>query len=546
MTHPRCEGATDAAVAGMLTPMTAFAAIDLATLPPELRALVEAERAARRALEQEVKALAAQNRRLEHLVREFRQALHGRKSEKLGVDERQLAFEDLETAVAEVETAQAAAGVTRSGSRPEGASARRHLGRLPQELPRIERVLEPESTLCPCGCGAMVRIGEDRSERLDITPARFRVIVTVRPKYACRRCAGAMAQAAAPAHLIEGALPTEALLAHVLVAKYADHLPLYRQAQIYARTGVSLSRAVLADWMGKAAFHLRPVFDRLAEQLKASGKLFMDETRAPVLDPGRGATKTGYLWALARDDRRWGGADPPGVVYFYAPGRGAEHAEAMLAGFTGVLQVDGYSAYKTLAGKRPADAPLTLAHCWAHGRRQLRELFDQDASPIAAEGLRRIAELYRIEAEIAGQPPERRRAVRQERAKPLVLAFGAWLAEARAKLSPKSRAGEKLAYFAHHWQGLQVFLDDGRVEIDTNAVENRIRPLVLTRKNALFAGHDEGARNWGRIASLIETAKMNGVDPAAYLTAILEAIARGHPKSRLDELLPWAAKPASS
>lgn len=298
--------------------------------------------------------------------------------------------------------------------------------------------------------------------------------------------------------------------------------------------------------MGKAAFHLRPVVDRLAEQLKGSGKLFMDETKAPVLDPGRGATKTGYLWALARDDRRWSGADPPGVVYFYAPGRGAEHAEAMLAGFTGVLQVDGYSAYKTLAGKRPADAPLTLAHCWAHGRRQLRALFDQDASPIAEEGLRRIAELYRIEAEIAGQPPERRRAVRQERAKPLVLAFGAWLAAARAKLSPKSRAGEKLAYFAHHWEGLQLFLDDGRVEIDTNAVENRIRPLVLTRKNALFAGHDEGARNWGRIASLIETAKMNGVDPAAYLTATLEAIARGHPKSRLDELLPWAARPAST
>jgi transposase len=526
--------------------MTAPVAIDLTALPPALRAFVEAERAARHALEQEVQALAEQNRRLEHLVREFRQALHGRKSEKLGADERQLAFEELETAVAEVETAKAAAGGLRSGSRREGASVRRHLGRLPQELPRIERVLEPDSTLCPCGCGAMARIGEDRSERLDITPARFRVIVTIRPKYACRRCAGAVVEAAAPAHLIEGALPTEALLAHVLVAKYADHLPLYRQAQIYARAGIDLSRAVLADWVGKAAFHLRPVVDRLAEHLKASGKLFMDETTAPVLDPGRGATKTGYLWALARDDRRWGGADPPGVVYFYAPGRSAQHAEAMLAGFTGVLQVDGYRAYKTLAGKRPAEAPLTLAHCWAHGRRQLRALFDQDASPVAEEGLRRIAELYRIEAEIAGQPPERRRAVRQERAKPLVLAFGVWLAEARAKLSPKSRAGEKLAYFAHHWEGLQLFLDDGRVEIDTNAVENRIRPLVLTRKNALFAGHDEGACNWGRIASLIETAKMNGVDPAAYLTATLEAIARGHPKSRLDELLPWAAKPASS
>jgi transposase len=539
--------ATEAVMTATLTAMPAPEEADLTALPPELRAFVEAERAARQVLEQEVKALAEQNRRLEHLVREFRQALHGRKSERLSADERQLAFEDLEAAVAEVEAAQAAAGARRlEMPREEGISVRRHLGRLPQELPRIERVLEPASTLCPCGCGAMARIGEDRSERLDITPAQFQVIVTIRPKYACRRCAGAMAQATAPAHLIEGALPTEALLAHVLVAKYADHLPLYRQAQIYARAGINLCRAVLADWVGKAAFHLRPVVDRLAEHLKGSGKLFMDETTAPVLDPGRGATKTGYLWALARDDRRWGGADPPGVVYFYAPGRGAEHAGAMLAGFTGVLQVDGYSAYKTLASRRPVDAPLTLAHCWAHGRRQLRALFDQDASPVAEEGLRRIAELYRIEAAIAGQPPERRRAVRQEHAKPLVLAFGAWLATARAKLSPKSRAGEKLAYFAHHWDGLQVFLDDGRVEIDTNAVENRIRPLVLTRKNALFAGHDEGARNWGRIASLIETAKMNGVDPAAYLTATLEAIARGHPNSRLHELLPWAANPASS
>ena len=325
--------------------------------------------------------------------------------------------------------------------------------------------------------------------------------------------AGAVTQAAAPAHLIEGALPTEALLAHVLVAKYADYLPLYRQAQIYARAGLELGRGVLADWVGKAAFHLRPVVDCLASQLKASGKLFMDETRAPVLDPGRGATKTGYLWALARDDRRWGGADPPGIVYFYAPGRGAQHAEAMLAGFTGVLQVDGYAVYKTLAGKRSADAPLMLAHCWAHGRRELRALFDQDASPIAEEGLRRIAELYRIEALIVGQSPERRRAVRQERTKPLVLAFAAWLAEARSKLSRKSRAGEKLAYFAHHWQGLQLFLDDGRVEIDPNPVENRIRPLVLTQERAVRRPR-RGRQERGRIASLLETAKMNGVDPS--------------------------------
>lgn len=530
--------------------MTA-AEIDLSILPSELCAFIEAERASRAmlegekaALQEQLASLAEQNRRLEHLVKEFRQALHGRKSEKLSADERQFAFEDLETAVAEAEAPKAASGSPRTPARAR--ETRRNLGRLPRELPRIEQVVEPASILCPCGCGEMTRIGEERTERLDIVPAQFRVIVTVRPKYACRRCSGSVAQACAPAHLIEGALPTEGLIAHVLVAKYADHLPLYRQSQIYARAGLDLHRSTLADWVGKASFHLRPVFERLEEHLKRSGKLFMDETTAPVLDPGRGRTKTGYLWALARDDRRWGGTDPPGVVYFYAPGRGAEHAEEMLRGFAGVLQVDGYSAYKTVARKRPSEAPLTLAHCWAHGRRQLRELFDRDTSPIAEAGLRQIADLYAVEADIKGLSPGKRRAERQARSKPIVAAFATWLAEVRAKVSPKSRLGEKLGYFANHWDGLQVFLDDGRVEIDNNAVENLIRPLTLNRKNALFAGHDEGGCNWGRIASLIQTAKLNGIEPFAYLTATLEALAKGHPQSRIDELMPWSAKPASS
>jgi transposase len=523
--------------------MTAPDDLDLSALPPELRAAFEAERAARRTLEAEVADLAERNRRLDHLVRELRQALHGRRSEKLAPDARQLAFEDLEAAVAEAEAAQAR-------SRPAPArpapAAKRNLGRLPEDLPRVERVIEPESTLCPCGCGEMACIGEDRSERLDVVPARLRVLVTIRPRYACRRCAGAVVQAPAPARLIEGALPTEGLIAHVLGSKYADHAPLYRQSQILARAGVDLHRSTLADWVGKAAFHLAPVVDRLAEHLKASGKLFMDETPAPVLDPGRGRTKTGYLWALARDDRRWGGADPPGVIYAYAPGRGAEHAARLLQGFSGVLQVDGYAAYKTVRGKRGPDAPLVLAHCWAHGRRQLREIFDRDASPIAEEGLRRIACLYEIEAAIRGRPPETRRAVRQERSAPLVEAFGGWLAEARARVSAKSRIGEKLAYFANHWDGLRVFLEDGRVEMDSNPVENTIRPLTLNRKNALFAGHDEGGRSWARIASLVETCKLNGVEPFAYLKATLEAIAAGHPASRIDELLPWNFQPASS
>ena len=516
--------------------------IDLSALPPALRAAFEAERATRLKLEAEMAALAERNRRLDHLVRELRQAIYGKRSEKLAADERQLSFEDLETAISEVEAAPAGAKPARAAT---PAAARRNIGRLPADLPRIERVIEPESTLCPCGCGEMARIGEDRSERLDIIPAQLRAIVTIRPRYACRRCKGAVAQAPAPARLIEGGLPTEAALAHVLVAKYADHLPLYRQAQILARSGVELDRSTLAGWVGKAAFHLGPIVERMAEELKRGDRLFMDETPAPVLDPGRGKTKTGYLWALARDDRRWGGADPPAVVYGYAPGRGAEHAERLLHGFAGVLQVDGYAAYKTVSRGRGPEAPLRLAHCWAHGRRKLREVFDRDASPIAEEGLRRIAELYAVEAEIRGQGADARFAARQARSVPLVEAFRAWLDAARARVSAKSRVGEKLAYFARHWDGLVLFLGDGRIEMDTNPVENAIRPLTLSRKNALFAGHDEGGRAWARIASLIETCKLNGVDPLAWLTATLEAIAAGHPKSGIDDLLPWNFQPSS-
>jgi transposase len=457
----------------MLADMASPEDIDLSALPPALRAAFEAERAARRALEAEVAALAERNRRLDHLVQELRQAVYGKRSEKLTADERQLSFEDLEAAVAEVESSPVGA---KSGWAATPASARRSIGRLPPDLPRIERVIEPETTACPCGCGEMARIGEGRSERLDIVPARVRVLVTIRPRYACRRCKGAVVQAPAPARLIEGGLPTEATLAHVLVSKYADHLPLYRQAQILARSGVDLDRSTLAAWVGKAAFHLGPIVDWMAEDLKRGDRLFMDETPAPVLDPGRGRTKTGYLWALARDDRRWGGADPPSVVYAYAPGRSAEHAERILRGFTGVLQVDGYAAYKTVSKGRPSDAPLRLAHCWAHGRRKLREVFDRDASPIAEEGLRRIAELYKIEAEVRGQDADARRAARQDRSAPLVDAFRVWLDAARARVSAKSRVGEKLAYFARHWDGLIRFLDDGRIEMDTNPVENAIRP----------------------------------------------------------------------
>ena len=515
--------------------------VDISPLPSAYQAAFVEQLAANDALRARVESLTESNRRMEHLISELRRFIYGRKSEKLGVDERQLAFEDLEGAVGEVQAA------TEPSAPPSPLTgkrrARRNIGQLPEHLERIERVIEPDSTECPCGCGQMVRIGEDRSERLDIVPATLRVIVTVRPKYACRTCEQGVVQAAAPAHLIEGGLPTEAMLAQVLISKYADHLPLYRQSQLYARSGVDLHRSTLAGWVGKAAFHLLPVVDRLAWHLKQSGHLFMDETRAPVLNPGRGKTKTGYLWALARDERPWAGPDPPGVVFFYAPGRGGRHAEGFLRGFKGKLHVDGYAGYNVVAvpGKG-----VVRCFCWAHARRKLCEIQDSHRSAVAAEGLRRIAAMYVVEKEIRGEPAEVRLAVRQARTAPLVEDFGVWLRQQRARVSPKSRLGEKLAYIGNHWDGLQVFLTDGRVEMDNNVVENAIRPLALNRKNALFAGHDEGAAAWGRIASLVETAKMNRVNPHAYLKATLEAIANGHPASEIDQLLPWAFTPISN
>ena len=528
-----------------------IATLDLTALPEQARAAFLAQQAMLDALREDIARiaednaeLAASNTRLAHLVDEFRQALYGKKSEKLDPAQRDLLFEDLKVAIADTEARkEARAKAPNTDNRPK---AKRNIGRLPQHLPRIENLIEPADITCPCGCGPMTRIGEDRTERLDITPAQFRVIATVRPKYACRTCADTVVQAPAPAHLIEGALPTEALIAHVLTAKFGDHCPLYRQAQIYQRSGVELDRSTLAGWVGRASFHLAPVVDRLATHLKRSTILFMDETRAPVLDPGRGRTKSGYLWALARDQRGWGGADPPGVVYFYAEGRGGAHGERFLDGFRGTLQVDGYAGYSRLTRTARGNDVLTLAHCWSHARRKLKENFDASGSPIAEAGLKQIAEMYHVEAMIRGRSAEERLSVRQEMTAPLVIAFGVWLAEKRARVSAKSRLGEKLTYIANHWQGLQVFLSDGRVEMDTNPVENRIRPLALTRKNALFAGHDEGAHAWARIASLIETAKINGVDPFAYLKTVLEALANGHKHSRLDDLLPWAFKPTSS
>ncbi len=301
-------------------------------------------------------ALASQNERLRHLLLKLKRRQFGQKSERLPEEQFLFAFEETEATLAEN---AAEAGKASPVLRDSQAKRRRAgRGRLPAHLPRVEVVLAPEATVCPCCQGPLVEIGVDAAERLDVVPAQFRVLVAKRPKLACRACTGVVVQAPAPARLIEGGVPTEATVAHVLASRYADHLPLYRQAQILARQGIEIGREVLADWTGTAASEVMPVVRRMREILLGSARLFADETTMPVLDPGRGRTKKGYAWAIARDDRPWGGTDPPAVVFHYAPGRGAGHAKDLLGGYRGILQCDGYGAYKTLAA---ADDSLTSA-----------------------------------------------------------------------------------------------------------------------------------------------------------------------------------------
>lgn len=476
-----------------------------------------------------LKVFQAEVERLKAIIEALQRHRFGRRSEQLDSDQLQLCLEEVETALGEAEEAREKA------SRPTADRPRKaNRGSLPAHLERVEQVVDVESRACPCCGGVLHQIGEDVSERLDVVPTTFRVLVTRRPRYGCRSCESAVVQAPAPARIVEGGIPTEALIAQVLVSKYADHLPLYRQAQIYARQGIQLDRSTLADWVGRAAWYLRPLRDHVLERLRQSTRLFADETTAPVLDPGRGRTKIGQIWVYARDDRPWGGNDPPMIAYVYAADRKAERPDAHLGNFAGILQVDGYGGYAALARRRQQ---IRLAFCWAHVRRKFYELADN--SPVATEVLRRIALLYAIECEVRGLSAEQRRGARDERSHVIVDDLRQYLEARNRQVSAKSKLGEAIRYALSRWDGLTRFLDDGRIDLDNNTVERSIRPLALNRKNALFAGSDEGGDNWSVIATLIENCKLSGIDPHAWLADTLTKLANGHPANRIGDLMPW-------
>jgi transposase len=467
-----------------------------------------------------------------HLLRKANDAKYGTKSEKLlrlPADQLQLALEDLEALIAKTEAVE-------EKKTPVLPHLRRkpHRGELPKHLPRIHETLAPSETNCPCCQAPMHVIGEETAERLDVVPAQYRVIVTHRPKLACRSCEK-IVQELAPEHLIKAGLPTEAMVASVLVAKYGWHLPLYRQSKMLACQGIDIDRSTLAFWVGYAAAEIAPLYERLKQSVLSAERLAVDETPVPVLDPGRGRTKTGYFWSMARDDRPFGGKDPPAVVYTYAPGRGGVHLYALLQNYRGIVQCDGYAPYKKLPEER-----IVLAFCWAHLRRPFFEIARKGNAPIATEALLRIARLYKIEAKIKGKSPGERLRVRQAESAPHVAAFKAFLDKQLNRVSAKSPIANALRYGLNHWDGLIRFLNDGRIDLDSNIVERSMRPQALTRKNALFAGHDDGAESWAMLASLIETCKLAGIDPQAYLADVLTKLVNLWSNNRLDELLPWA------
>lgn len=473
---------------------------------------------------------------LQHIVSMLQRHRFGRRSEKLTPEQYGLALEDAEAATAEadalIEQHERAKGVAKPKTPRDARPS------LPSHLPRIERRILPPQTACPCCAGELHVIGEDRSERLDIVPAQYRVVVTIRPRMACRTCSEGVMRAPAPPRLVPGGLPTEALIADVLVKKYADHLPLYRQAQIMKRQGIAVERAVLAGWVGRAAALLKPLVEQMKAELLRSSRLFADETTAKVLAPGMGKVKTGYFWALARDDRGHGGADPPWVVYTYMPGRGATWASKLLGEYRGVLQVDGYEGYTHLGDAKRAGGAATLAYCWAHLRRRFYDAAKGGNAPVAEDALARIAAIYAVEAKIRGAPAEVRLTTRQRDTAPLIEAFHGWMRQVGHRAFAAVGTQDAIRYALRHWEGLTRFLDDGRIELDSNVVERSMRPVALQRKNALFAGHELGAENWAAIASLVESCKLNDINPNAYLADVLTRLVTIKDGDAIDHLTP--------
>ena len=522
--------------------------------------MLVAERAARLAAEAkahsaeaEARARALEIEKLKLAIAKLRHARFGQSSERGAVLEQlelQLAEleEDAAQAEAAAQTAAAAATAlreaTRSGEVEVHGFVRRKPARrpLPAHLPR-ERIVYPTPSACPCCGGGLRKLGEDVTETLEYVPGHWKVIQHVREKLTCRACE-TITQPPAPFHPIARGRAGPGLLAQVLFAKYALHLPLNRQSTAYAREGVELGVSTLADWVGAAAATLMPLVEAIRAHVFAAGRIHADDTTVPVL--AKGKTRTGWLWTYVRDDRPFGGADPPAAVFFYSRDRGGGHPERHLAGWTGLMQADAYAGFNRLYEATRKPAPIVEAACWAHARRKFFDLARLQKAPIAVEAVKRIDALFAIEREINGLVPARRLAVRAERSRPLVAELEAWLRQQRARLSAKNETAKAIDYSLKRWPALTRFLDDGRLCLSNNAAERALRCVAVGRKNWTFAGSDAGGERAAAIYTLVETCKLNDIDPRAWLADVLARLP-DHPARRLDELMPWnwtAAKQA--
>jgi transposase len=508
----------------------------IAAYDEEIRRLEAELDAQRQALTEQAEELDSRGARIEHLklmVEKFRHMIFGRKSEKLVLKLEQMEFELEED---ETTQAEAEAFSERVATRQEPKS-RTERKPLPEHLKREEQIHKPDTDCCPdCG-GGLRHFGDDVSEQLEYVPESFKVIRHVRPKFACTGC-DRVVEAPAPSRPIERGLAAPSLLAHVIVSKYADHLPLFRQSEIYARQGVEISRSTMAGWVGAASDLLGPLVDAIGKHVFAGRKLHADDTPMPVLAPGNGKTKTGRLWTYVRDDRPAGELAAPAVWFAYSADRKGEHPRKHLKNFTGALQADAYAGFHHLYGNH-----IYEAACWAHARRKFHDIHLAHASPITTEALARIGALYAIEDEIRGKPVDLRLSVRQTRAKPLLDELRRWMEKALRSLSSKSETAAAIRYALSRWRALTRYTDDGLLEIDNSAAERALRAVALGRKNFLFAGSDHGGERAAAMYSLIGSAKLNGLDPELYLRTVLAQIA-DHPISRIQDLLPWNLAPS--
>jgi|TARA_R100000501_G_C2622658_1_gene115849 transposase len=488
-------------------------------------------------------ALAARDTLIETLrfqLSQLKRMTFGQSSEKLArqVEQLELALEELEgeAAVADVATTTV----------PTGNDRPAPIRQLPDHLPRIDRRIEPEAGSCTCPeCGgALHPLAEDSDEMLDVAPVQWRVIRTVRPKYSCRSCEKVV-QAPAPVKAVARGKASFATLAHVVASKFDHHLPLYRQAEMMSAQGIDIDRSTLAGWAGQAAALLDPIVARIREEGLKASKVHADDTPVPMLVPGKGKTAQARLWTYVVDDRPSGAAGPALVWYRFTPDRSGVHPQTELRHFTGLLQADGYAGFDKLY----ATGRIREVACWAHFRRKIFENHQTSPTPLTADLLERIARLYRVEEEIRGRLPDVRRRHRHERSKPEIEELRVVIDDALRRLSPKSSMAKALAYGRKRWVALTRFLDEGVAEIDNNIAERAMRSVAIGRKNWLFAGSKAGGERAAAIYSVIETCKLNGIEPQAYIADVIGKIAGGWPASRWDDLMPWnwtaAATPVS-